>query len=98
MIEEELQLIARQGPDRSLESLEAHVWAAVARRERAMGRVRDLLFLQGAVLLCVLAGSVLAGRELGRQQAPNSPNSLAVFSTHLLLDHLSAWAAPGGQP
>jgi hypothetical protein len=95
MIEKALDELAMQGPDRSLETLEADVWVALARREHAAWGLRGLLFLQGAVLLFVLAGSVLAGRELGRQQAPNT---LAIFSPHLLLDNVPALAAPGGQP
>ena len=83
MIDQELQELAHQGPDRSLERLEADIWATLAERERALRRSRGLLVLQAAVLLFALAGSTLAGRELARRQ---SSDALAVLRPHLLLE------------
>lgn len=85
MIDTELQEVARQSLDRPLEGLEADIWMSLERRERATYISRRLLWVQTAVLLFALAGSLLIGRELVRRQAPDS---LAVFYDPLPLSPL----------
>lgn len=92
MIDTELQELAGRAPDRPLEALEADIWVRLARRERATHASRRLLFVQAAVLLFALAGSLIVGRELARRQAPDS---LAVFSEQL---PLAPAAAPRSRP
>jgi len=92
MIDRELQQLAAAAPDRPLERLEADIWLTLSRRERSAQVRARLLFVQAAILLFALAGSLVVGRELARRQAPDS---LAVFSAHLFLDATGhAAAAP----
>ena len=82
MIESELQQLLAQPPDRSLESLPAHVWAGVSERQRQVRLARRLLALQSAVLIAVVAASLLEGLH---SRQVHSGDVLDIFSPHMAL-------------
>lgn len=82
MIDREIQSLAEQTPDHALSTLEADIWAGVAKRERSMRAAKKLLVVQAALLAGVLIGSLAAGRYLGSSHATTSLN---VFSPHMAL-------------
>lgn len=82
MIDEELQELMGRASDRPLEELAADIWVRLGDQQRATLAGRKLLWLQAILLLFALAGSLFVGREVARQQAPDS---LAVFSEQLSL-------------
>ncbi|MDE2265463.1 MAG: hypothetical protein KGL29_06150 [Alphaproteobacteria bacterium] len=61
MIDDDLSRIARQPPDRSLDHLEADVWAGVATLSAARRTGRIVASCQAAVMLVVLVVAAATG-------------------------------------
>lgn len=78
MLESDLRQLLEQGPDRSLGTLEADIWAAVAARAQAQRVFRAVFAAQIAVLAVVALGSGLIGRHL---IAAGGSTELDVFSS-----------------
>ena len=82
MIDTDLNELADEPPDRSLEQLEAQIWAGVAIREQAMRATRRLVALQGVLVLAALIGGFIAGHYWSEIQPDRS---LDAFSSRMPL-------------
>lgn len=91
MIDSELQELAGRAADRPLEGLEADIWARLIRRERATYASRRLLYVQVALLVFALAGSLIVGRQLAQRR---SADMLAVFFAELPLATANSHSPP----
>lgn len=93
MIDTELNELAQEPPDRSLEQLEAQIWVGVATREQAMRVTRRLVALQGVLVIAALIGGLIAGHYWGGMQPDRS---LDAFSSHMPLS--AATLLAGNRP
>ena len=78
MIEAEIRKLNEQEPRRSLDTLEAGIWAGVDARRRANRISRVVFSCQAAVLALALFGSVAAGAQAAMYE--NLTPGLDVFS------------------
>jgi hypothetical protein len=92
MIDAEICKLNEQEPGRSLDKLEAGIWAGVDARLRANRISRVVFSCQAAVLAIALFGSVAAGTRAAMDENPAA--GLDVFSirkdltpTSRLIDH-----------
>jgi hypothetical protein len=70
MVDDELQRLIEQPPDRALDKMESDLWAEIGRREQSQRIARRLLVLQSLVLVAALVGSLVAGQHSrGAQRA-----------------------------
>lgn len=83
MIEEDIRELDRRAVDRSLQGLEAEIWARVAAREVAKRRSSRLLLLQAVLIGAAFGLSAIAGHLYGALSS--RPGELSVFSTHMPL-------------
>ena len=79
MIEEDIRRLSRREADHALDSLETHIWARLAARERTRRQFAGLAALQTILLGAVFGASALAGRYYGVRS--HSTHELSVFST-----------------
>lgn len=82
MMDSELRSLLNRPPDRSLDALQAHIWAGVSERQRQARIARRLIALQSVVLVGVLAASLGAGAHIRRA---SGPEPLDVFSPRMTL-------------
>lgn len=94
MIEEGIRWLCRRAPDRSLDPLEADIWARLAARERARRRSARLAALQAVLLGSVFSISALAGHYYSLRSHPT--HELNVFSTETPLS--ASTLLGGGAP
>ncbi|MEI7932007.1 MAG: hypothetical protein WCI21_02985 [Alphaproteobacteria bacterium] len=79
---DDVDILLRAGPDRSLEGLEGAVWRGVAAREVSERRFQALALGQAALGALAIAASAVLGGTLATQ-AMAEPSALGVFSPHM---------------
>lgn len=84
MIDADIQKLSEQDTSRSLDHLEADIWAGVAAQSRARKAGRLIVSCQMAVMATAMVGSVAAG-AMTAASAANSPPELSRFSSRTVL-------------
>ena len=93
MIEGNLRDLTGRPPDRSLDTLEADIWAGVAARQEANRTARLVLSCQALVVAAALILSLIAGSQIGHSLARETggqnsfANGLELAPSTLLLGH-----------
>jgi hypothetical protein len=93
MNEDDIRSLAGQEPDRSLDTLEADVWAGVAARQAADRISRLVLSCQAFVVAAALVSSLIAGSQIGHALAKETgqqssfANGMELAPSTLLLGH-----------
>ena len=89
MAQSDLQRLLEEGPDRSLDSLEADIWAGVEQHMHARHVYRTVFAAQAVVVAAALIGSAVVGFHSSPVSRPSgaldifSPQSRLAVSTLL---------------